>query len=160
MLSKQDIVYFVGKCLSQVHGHVLNMNSRGPNMLSVQKGGLKLELGCKPLLKMGKSMLCSVRRVVWRCQELVTFCTVAFNHLGDGPLLTFSFYIQNRGGERRGILYLLLITSHLCSSLLHFGKHLLALLKPNITVIPVVHFTYPLPVMNLVGRMQSVIFLS
>lgn len=64
----------------------------------------------------------------------------------------------------RGSLYLLVITSHLCSALLHFGKHLysalLALLKPNIRVIPVVYFTHPDPVMNSEDRMESVVFIN
>lgn len=50
-------------------------------------------------------------------------CCVAFNCLGDGPLHIFS-YIQNKRGKRRGTLYVLVITSHPCSALFHFGKHL------------------------------------
>lgn len=144
MLSKQGIVYFVGRCFSQVCGCVLNMNSRGPNMLSAQKSGLKLEVRCKALLKMGKAMLCSVWRVVWRCHGFVTFCTVVFNYLGDE---LFFFLIQNMVGERKGTFYLLLITSHLCSPLL-------ALLKPSIRVIPVVHFAHPPLIMNSESRME------
>lgn len=39
-----------------------------PNMLSAQKGGWKLDLRCKPVLKVRKAMSCTVWRGVWRCQ--------------------------------------------------------------------------------------------
>jgi len=72
------------------------MSSRAAVILSAQEADLKLELRCKPLLKMGKAMLCSIWRVVLRCQDLVTFYTIAFNHLGDGPLLQFLYSEQGR----------------------------------------------------------------
>lgn len=79
----------------------------GPNLLSAQKGGLKLELKRMPLLQMGKAMLYSVQRLQQRCKEQVMFCTIACNHLG--PLLILYFIFRMR--ERRGSPYQHIITS-------------------------------------------------
>lgn len=57
-------------------------SGRGPNLLSAQRGGLKLELKHMPLLQMGKAMFYSVQRREQSCKEQVMFGTIACNHLG------------------------------------------------------------------------------
>lgn len=83
-------------------------------------------------------------------------CTSAFHHLGDGHLLIFPFYIQNRGGKRRS-------TSHYQSPvpccilartyLVHYWHWC-----SQSSVLPVAYFTHPPPVMSSEARMESVIF--